>query len=430
MKTHLQDMGEYLVVLTIFLLFLLLTSSCSNLVRDITPTSSPTFQVTKTIGISSSSVVPKDPKKTVLVTPHVTVSVSPAQTANSRVTPTAITLPSATPRPPGVWIESPATVLPIRASTILYFAIHALVPNGLSRIELRVNDEVVATQDLAGEREYFLVYGWQSRKNGDFRILARAVDAMGTEYLSVPRAQAVRGGIDNQGQNLPPIIGSMQPVLEGQFRMGSDDGPDEEKPIHDVQVSAFHIDSYPVTVGQFRDFVMQTKYVTTAELAHELITRTWHIDDDPLRWDHPVRFVSWYDADHYCRAQGKLLPTEAQWEYAARGSDFRRYPWGNDFDESRVPKGDTEPVGFYTTGVSPFGVYDLSGNVWEWTEDWFDPIYYRSSPKDNPHPENKTDQKSMRGGGFGSSPADLRSSRRIHNFPTTYHADVGFRCIK
>jgi sulfatase modifying factor 1 len=314
----------------------------------------------------------------------------------------------------------------------LYFAVNALSPAGLQRVELIINDKVVASEDARGEKEYNLVFGWQSEVNGDYRIQARATDSTGTVMQSVVVVQPVRGGVDAAGSGIAaiPEIGSIVSVPEGTFRMGSDDGPDEEKPVHDVHVSGFQIDPFPVTVGQFRAYIAQSKYKTSAETANEPITRTWHFDDDPNRWEHPVRFVSWFDADTYCRAQGMLLPTEAQWEYAARGTDFRRYPWGNDFDPARVPAGDTSPVGFFTSGVSPFGVYDMSGNVWEWTDDWFDPLYYRASDLNNPRSPKKIDQKSIRGGGFNSSPSDLRVTRRIHNFQSTYHADVGFRCVK
>lgn len=383
-----------------------------------------TINATNTSVVASTAVAQPTQTKT----PNVHPSVTP--TENATTPPVQTTLPTLTPRPPGVQILSPISFAPIRAHTLLYISINAVSPNGLNRLELLVNGTVIASADAKGATEYNLVFGWQTDVNGDYQIQARATDVNGAVQQSSAATQKVRGGLDNAGSGEISAIGSVVLIPEGAFRMGSDDGPVEEKPVHDVHLSPFEIDRFPVTVGQFRAYVASTKYKTSAETANEPITRTWHIDDDPNRWEHPVRFISWFDADYYCRSLEKRLPTEAQWEYAARGTDFRRYPWGNDFDATRVPAGDSSPVGFYPTGVSPFGVFDIAGNVWQWTDDWYDPLYYRSANPVNPRPGKSIDQKSIRGGGFNSPPDDLRVTRRIHNFQATYHADVGFRCVK
>jgi formylglycine-generating enzyme required for sulfatase activity len=304
-------------------------------------------------------------------------------------------------------------------------------PAGLQRVELYINEQLVVSREAKGAKEFNLTYGWQTDVNGDYRIQAKAVDGGGGVLQSQVAIQPVRGGADAVVNGTPQVseIGSVVYIPDGTFRMGDNNGPDEEKPEHEVALSAFEIDRFEVTVGQFREFVKATQRQTSAEGAGEPITRTWRVDDTPSRWEHPVRFVSWWDADAYCHWQKKRLPTEAEWEYAARGNDLRRYPWGNDFDAARVPSGDTSPVGFYSAGASPFGLYDMAGNVWEWTDDWFDPLYYRSSDHNNPHPPKNSDQKSIRGGGFNNAPEDFRTTRRIHNFPTTYHQDVGFRCV-
>ena len=328
-------------------------------------------------------------------------------------------------------IISPASFGPIRARTPIYFAVNALSPNGLKRVELYINDQVVAGQDVNGATEYNLVYGWQTDVNGDYRVVAKATDNAGKTYESVQAVQGVRGGVDAVVNGTPVVseIGSTVDIPDGTFLMGNNNGPDEEKPEHNVHISAFQIDRFEITVGQYREYVNKTQHKTSAEDANEPITRTWKVDDTPDRWEHPVRFVSWWDADAYCHWRGGRLPTEAEWEYAARGTDGRLYPWGNNFDASLVPAGDTSPVGFYSKDVSPFGVYDMSGNVWEWTNDWFDPLYYRSSATDNPVVPQTTDQKTIRGGGFNGTADDLRVTRRIHNFAVTYHPDVGFRCV-
>ena len=418
-------------------LIILALGACSN-----NPPVSPTPRATAPVTVAvTTAVLPQSTDTPIVLTataqvtrinPATTQGAGPTTPVPATGTPTATPQPTLTPRPPGAWLLSPSTFDAIRAHTPVYFAANALSPAGLQRIELLINDQVVASADAHGATEYNLVYGWQTDVNGDYRVQVRAVDAGGNTLQSPTVVQPVRGGVDAIVNGTPVIspIGSMVSIPEGTFTMGRNDGPVEEQPAHSVHLSAYEIDRFPVTVEQFRDFVNRTKFKTSAEVANEPITRTWRIDDTPSRWEHPVRFVSWWDADAYCRAQGKRLPTEAEWEYAARGTDGRAYPWGNNFDKTRVPSGDTAPVGFYTSGASPFGVYDMAGNVWQWTDDWFDPLYYRSSPADNPHPAKNSDQKSMRGGGFNSSPDDLRVTRRIHNFPTTYHPDVGFRCVK
>jgi formylglycine-generating enzyme required for sulfatase activity len=398
--------------------------------------------VTPTVGSPISTPIATATNTVHVVQPSATSSASPvpvivpsataAATATPFIVPSVTPFPTITPRAAGVEIASPSTFSPIRAHTPIYFAVNALSPNGLKRVELYINDQVVAGQDVNGVTEYNLVYGWQTDVNGDYRIAAKAIDNSGQIYTSAQVVQAVRGGVDavTSGTPVIPQIGSTVDIAEGTFRMGNNNGSDEEKPEHDVHISAFQIDMFEVTVGQFRQYINATKRTSAAEDAKEPITRTWKVDDIPNRWEHPVRFVSWWDADAYCRWKGGRLPTEAEWEYAARGTDGRLYPWGNNFDATLVPAGDTSPVGFFSRDVSPFGVYDMSGNVWEWTNDWFDPLYYRSSAVNNPVVPKTTDQKTIRGGGYNSTADDLRVTRRIHNFPATYHPDVGFRCVK
>ena len=393
--------------------------------------SSPAASATAAVAAAAATI-----STTPLASPTSQPSPTPGPTQTPYPTPTPAAsptpLPTLTPRPPGVEITSPSSFGPLRARTPIYFAANAMSPQGLQRVELYIDNQLVTTQDAKGATEFNLVYGWQTDVNGDYHIQAKAVDASGQVLQSPVVIQPVRGGVDAvvNGTAVVSAISSTVYIPEGTFQMGNNNGPDEEKPQHDVHLSAYEIDRFEVTVGQFRDFVNASQRKTSAEGDHQPITRTWHIDDAPDRWENPVRFVSWWDADAYCHWVGKRLPTEAEWEYAARGNDLRQYPWGNDFDAARVPSGDTSPVGFHTSGVSPFGLYDMAGNVWEWTDDWFDPLYYKSSDPNNPHPPKNSDQKTIRGGGFNSSPDDLRVTRRIHNFPTTYHPDVGFRCVK
>jgi formylglycine-generating enzyme required for sulfatase activity len=220
----------------------------------------------------------------------------------------------------------------------------------------------------------------------------------------------------------------MVQVPEGAFTMGDDAGQPDERPARGVRLSAFQIDRYEVTVGEFREFVRATNYQSDAERQGKPAGETWRADNVGARFDHPVRFVSWWDADKYCRWRNKRLPSEAEWERAARGDDRRRFAWGTDFDPARVPANDTAPVGFYLTNGSPVGAYDMSGSVWEWVNDWYAPDYYARGTNDNPPGPDSGDQRVLRGGSFTNGPDDMRVTRRIKDDAGRGNGDVGFRC--
>jgi formylglycine-generating enzyme required for sulfatase activity len=160
---------------------------------------------------------------------------------------------------------------------------------------------------------------------------------------------------------------------------------DHEKPARQITLSSFWIDIYPVTNARYRLFMEAGGYEQSA---------WWHMDGwkwrndqqitQPLQWDQPgwdgpdqpVAGVSWFEAEAYARWAGRRLPTDAEWEKAARGVDVRRYPWGNDWPNPRMANfdnvvGRTTPVGLYPDGISPYGCYDMAGNVNNWTSDWY-----------------------------------------------------------
>ena len=217
-------------------------------------------------------------------------------------------------------------------------------------------------------------------------------------------------------------------IPAGEFTMGSDH--EVERPPHPVSVAAFEIDKFEVTNEQFEKFVAETGYVTEAEKAGDTSWRYWAKD----KANHPVVKVSWNDAQAFCEWAEKRLPTEAEWEKAARGTDGRTYPWGNDWD---VNKGNTKDAGYRGTiivgsfpgGASPYGVMDMAGNVAEWTSDWFQP--YPGYPGgDNEAQYFGEKYRVIRGGGWFSGQELVRTTERSASSMTLANDDVGFRCVK
>jgi formylglycine-generating enzyme required for sulfatase activity len=237
-------------------------------------------------------------------------------------------------------------------------------------------------------------------------------------------------------------------VPAGAFTMGSDEYYPAERP-HRVDLDAYFIDTYETTTARFRRFVEATGYRTMAERDGASIAwtgttfdkvagATWRAPRGPgsvAEPSHPVVQVTWFDAAAYCSWAGKRLPTEAEWEKAARGTDARRFPWGDQWDASRAnssdgARGGTAPVGSYPTGVSPYGVHDLAGNAWEWVADRYDSGYYSRSPERNPTGAEAGAERGIRGGGWYLDPVSLRAARR-RGYPATARNDViGFRCAK
>lgn len=208
-------------------------------------------------------------------------------------------------------------------------------------------------------------------------------------------------------------------VPASEFIMGSDENKDERPP-QSVFVDAFYIDRYPVTNAQYERFVQETG------------------EASPPHWDgsfcppglegHPVVNVTWHQAQQFAAWCGKRLPTEAEWEKAARGIDGRRWPWGNQFDPNRCNTYDTKldttsPVGAFPGGDSPYGVSDMAGNVWEWTADWY------GAYKKPYRPASESHTKVTRGGSCMSVKEITRCTYRHTHDPDTASEDLGFRCV-
>jgi len=227
--------------------------------------------------------------------------------------------------------------------------------------------------------------------------------------------------------------GPMVRIPAGDFRMGSDDRLADEGPQHTVRLDDYFIDRYEVTNLQYQAFIEATARRAPDHFEQRALP--------PGKADHPVTFVTWFDARDYCAWAGKRLPSEQEWEKAARGTQARIFPWGDEFDirAANTPvrwarlgrEGDTAPIGAFPAGASPYGLQDMSGNVWEWTASWY-----------LPHPGNTAKSenfgeiyKVLKGGSWWdcsfykcgiSAPTFNRSffNARVKN------ATFGFRCAK
>jgi formylglycine-generating enzyme required for sulfatase activity len=228
-----------------------------------------------------------------------------------------------------------------------------------------------------------------------------------------PPAQSSRDGAE------------MVSVPAGQFWMGSDHGDADEKPRRRVYLDAFRIDKYEVTNALYRRFM---------DASGRAAPQYWN-DSKWNEPNQPVVGVDWNDASVYCAWAGKRLPTEAEWEKAARGTDGRKYPWGEQWDSSRVNSdesnlGKTVAVGSYPSGVSPYGAHDMAGNVREWVADWYADSYYQRAPDRNPKGPESGQYRVLRGGSWDGDPWFLRSSFRGRGVPTYRFHFIGVRCAQ
>ena len=228
----------------------------------------------------------------------------------------------------------------------------------------------------------------------------------------------------------------MVKIPKGSFRMGANSGKagQDEKPLHEVFLDDYWIGKYEMTLGQYKRFISETKHRKLPPWVTSLYsTGVWS----------PVVGVSWHDAAAYCewlsRETGRVfrLPTEAQWEKAARSIDSRRhpYPWGKPSPNCerahyiKCTRRSKKPIAvvLLPTGKSPYGIYNMAGNVWEWNRDWYEAAYYKKSPKINPEGPMQGDAKVLRGGSFNDRKNALRAANRISIEPNAKRNNLGFR---
>ena len=292
----------------------------------------------------------------------------------------------------------------------------------------------------------------------------------------------------NKKQRLPK---NMALIPEGLFLMGSTEEDigklleldrnveagrfDVEIPQREVYMSAYLIDKYPVTNAEYKKFIESGGYKQRdlwSDAGWDYIQQSKPLESNCVNSamdgedDCPVVNISWYEAEAFARYAGKRLPSEAEWEKAARGTDGRIYPWGNKFDKTRLNCAESKiekptPVAKYPQGISSYGCFDMAGNVWEWTADWFDSQYYRSAPDRDPQgpakaedkpffgrPEDVgvsiyelepaeagsstlSDCKVLRGGSWnGGGVIHIRCANRDYDEPDYRNDTIGFRCAR
>jgi formylglycine-generating enzyme required for sulfatase activity len=230
----------------------------------------------------------------------------------------------------------------------------------------------------------------------------------------------------------------MRLVPAGEFAMGTNDvlefDTGAEKPVHTVYLDSYYIDKFEVTNLAYKSCVDAGVCIPPIDSSNDV--QASYYSDSKFK-DYPVVFITWYMAGTYCEWRGARTPTEAQWEKAARGDGGRKYPWGNDevdcskanYDPSCV--GDATKVGSYPSGKSPYGVYDMAGNVFEWTADWFSKTYYDASPRSNPLGSETGDARVIRGGSWtGNIDYRVRVDIRLGLDPNSAWESGGFRCAK
>jgi len=221
---------------------------------------------------------------------------------------------------------------------------------------------------------------------------------------------------DSPGSDLPDMV----LVPGGSCHVGSDSGDPDEQPVREVVIQPFYIDVHEVTVGQYQTFIDQTGHPAPA---------FWQPEFD--RPTDPVVGVTWHDAVAFAAWAGKRLPTEAEWEYAARGgAQQETYPWGD--------SPDTGYANFRSFGIAPvksfqpngYGLYDMIGNVWEWCEDWYEEDYYGKRSNRNARGPVAGAYKVKRGGAWYCDEAQVRVANRFYSLPDTGSFHTGFRCAK
>ncbi len=248
-----------------------------------------------------------------------------------------------------------------------------------------------------------------------------------------PTAEVAGGNVQAGSERVSPGDGMIQVYIpQGSFQMGGlDNRADaDEKPVHKVDMKGYWIDKVEVTNAMFLLCVQAGVCSPPQNIASE--SRPSYFNNPEFN-DYPVINVTWDSARQYCQWAGRRLPTEAEWEYAARGSTINTFPWGEDKPDATRANfnymvGDTSRVGNYSAGASPFGVLDMAGNVFEWVSDFYDAGYYASGAANNPTgplARSSYFNRVVRGGSFADAEAEIRVSNRASVLGPNFQAELG-----
>lgn len=281
------------------------------------------------------------------------------------------------------------------------------------------------------------------------RAVLRIFDAGEAEKIDIKTRIEAADALGQAGD--PRLEENWVKVQAGTFLMGAQaqdsagknyDGQarEDESPPHEVALGEFQIGRFPVTVHEFARFVEADGYRAPKHwrVGFGQFTEPWDWERQKQHLNRPVVGVSWYEASAYCSWNGGRLPTEAEWEWAARGADTRKYPWGNDppsvqlanyaSENNHLRIGHPTPVGLFPLGATPRGIQDVAGNAWEWCSDWYG--YYALYPTENPIGPKEGLDRVLRGGSWEDGPRHLRASYRGGGAPGDRYVNIGFRCAR